>query len=84
MELVLTTQDLEPLPKKNEDLISKPSGFLTSQYKAVVKQNYSKQKSTSIFGVKQLIKSRSYSTNSIVGTTLKLSLFLITLVLIFN
>ena len=84
MELVLSTKNFEPVPKHNEDYINRPSGFLTSQYKTIVKQNYSKQKPTSIFGIKQCIKSRSYSINNLTETTLKLSLFLITIVLIFN
>ena len=84
MELVLSTKNIERLPKHNEDYINKHSGFLTSEYKTVVKQNYSKQKSTSIFSIKQRIKSRSYSTNNIAETTLKLSLFLIAMVLIYN
>lgn len=84
MELVLSTKNFEPVPKHNEDYINRPSGFLTSQYKTIVKQNYSKQKPTSIFGIKQCIKSRSYSINNLAETTLKLSLFLIATVLIFN
>ncbi len=84
MELVLSTKNFESLPKHNEDYINKPSGFLTSYYKTIVKQNYSKQKPTSIFGIKQRIKSRSYSVNNLAETTLKLSLFLIAIVLIFN
>ena len=84
MELVLSTKNFEPVPKQYEDHINKPSGFLTSQYKTIVKQNYSNQKPSSIFGIKQHIKSRSYSTNNLAETTLKLSLFLITIVLIFN
>jgi len=84
MELVLSTKNFERLSKQNEDYINKPSGFLTSEYKTIVKQNYSEQKPTSIFGVKQRIKSRSYSTNNLAETTLKLSLFLIAMVLIYN
>jgi len=84
MELVLSTKNFERLSKQDKDYINKPSGFLTSEYKTIVKQNYNEQKPTSIFGVKQRIKSRSYSTNNLAETTLKLSLFLITMVLIYN
>ena len=84
MELVLTKVDLEPLPKQNEDLIFKPSGFLTSEYKAVVNENFTKKNTTSIFSIKQRIKSRNYTTCCSVGIALKLSLFLVILLLIFN
>lgn len=84
MELVLSSKNFERLSKQNEDYINKPSGFLTSKYKAVVKQNYSKQKPTSIFGIKQRVKSKRYTTSCVAETTLKLALFLVTIVIIFN
>ncbi len=84
MQLVLSTKNLGRLPKQKEDYINKPSGFLTSQYKTIVKQNYSKQKENSIFGIKQHVKSKRYATNCLAETTLKLSLFLIIVLLSFN
>ncbi len=83
MELVLSTQNLGRLPKQKQDLINKPSGFLNSQYKDVVKASYKNQKTTSIFGIKQRVKSRRYTTSCVAETTLKLSLFLIIVLLIF-
>lgn len=84
MELVLTTEDLEPLPKQQEDLITEPSGFLNSEYKSVVNQSLNNVSSKSIFGIRQRIKSRSYITSCVIGTTLKLSVFLTLIFLIFN
>ncbi|SFZ93710.1 hypothetical protein SAMN05428642_103289 [Flaviramulus basaltis] len=84
MELVLTKVDLEPLPKHNEDLIIEPSGFLTSEYKAVVNENYTKKDTTSIFSIKQRIKSRNYRTCCNAEIALKLSIFLTIILLIFN
>lgn len=84
MELVLTTEDLEPLPKQQEDLITEPSGFLNSEYKSVVSQSLKNVSSKSIFGIRQHIKSRSYITSCVAGTTLKLSVFLTLIFFIFN
>jgi hypothetical protein len=84
MELVLTTEDFEPLPKQNEDLICEPSGFLNSYYKSIVNENYKKQKPTSIFALKQRIRSKCHTTNCIAATTLRLSVFLTVILLIFN
>lgn len=84
MELVLTSEDLEPLPKHKTDFITKPSGFLNSQYKSVVNKNFNSMSSKSIFGIRQRIKNRNYSRISIAENTLKLSVFLTVILLIFN
>ncbi len=84
MELVLTTEDLEPLPKQQDDLITEPSGFLNSEYKSVVKHSLNNISSKSIFGIRQRIKSRSYITSCVAETTIKLSVFLTLIFLIFN
>ncbi|MCF7560968.1 hypothetical protein L3X39_10005 [Sabulilitoribacter multivorans] len=84
MELVLTKEDLEPLPKQKEDLISEPSGFLNSYYKNIVSENYKKLNTTSIFAFKQRIKRKCYTRNCMAETTLKLSIFLVAILLIFN
>ncbi|RKE98336.1 hypothetical protein [Ichthyenterobacterium magnum] len=83
MELVLTSQDLEPLPKQVfiKD-ISKPEGLLNSNYKSIVKRNYNTLNSTSVFGIRQHIKSRQYNITSSIETVLKLSVFVIALVVI--
>ena len=84
MEFVLSTKNFEHSFKQKEDLINKPSGFLTSNYKRVVKASYKTKKVTSIFGIKQRIKNRSYITSCVAETILKLSLFLVIILLIFN
>jgi hypothetical protein len=84
MELVLSSENVEPLPSQKEDLIIKPSNFLNSSYKNIVKQNYMKQNSSSVFGIRQRVKSHHFSSPSTTETTLKLSLFLTLILLIFN
>ena len=84
MELVLSSKNFERLSKQKEDLINKPSGFLTSQYKRSVKASYKTKKSTSIFGIRQRMKIRNFATSRVAETTLKLSLFLTIILLIFN
>lgn len=82
MELVLTTQDLEPLPKQkcdaNEFL---NEGILTSSYKKEIKDNFFKSCPESVFGIKQRVKSKQYQITSSIETILKLSVFVIALVI---
>jgi len=77
MELVITSQDLEPLPIQKEEPVNKPLGFLTSNYKQIVKSNFNKVNSNTIFGIRQRIKSRQHSTNYSIETILKVSLILV-------
>ena len=84
MELVLSSENVEPLPRQKVDLIIKPSNFLNSSYKNIVKKNYTKQNSSSIFGIRQSVKSHIFNSSSTTETTLKLSLFLAIVLLIFN
>ena len=84
MELVLSSENVEPLPSQNEDCIIKPSNFLNSSYKNIVKQNYTKKNNRSVFGIRQHMKSHLFNSPSTTETALKLSLFLGLLLLIFN
>ncbi|GAA4812774.1 hypothetical protein [Litoribaculum gwangyangense] len=84
MDLVLTTQDLEPLPKQVEEPIMTYSGFLNSSYKSIVKDNYNGKNTNSIFNIKQRIKNRNFTNCCSVGVALKLSVFLTLMILIFN
>jgi len=77
MKLVFTSQELEPFPKHYEGPVNKPLGFLTSEYKQIVKRNFNNINSPSLFGVRQRIKRLQYRTNSGIETILKVSLFLI-------
>ncbi len=85
MELVLTQQDLEPLPKqKRETFTFKNEGILSSTYKQETCENFFHSRSKSIFGTKQRIKSNQYQFTSSIETILKLSIFVIAMVVIFN
>lgn len=83
MELTIT-QELEPLPIRRLDQnFETPEGLLNSNYKKVVRCNLNNPNSTSVFGVKQRIKSRQYQFSSSIETLLKVSVFIITLAVIF-
>lgn len=83
MELTIT-QELEPLPIRNlKSKFELPVGLLNSNYKKVAKCNLSSHNSTSIFGIKQRIKSRQYQFTSSIDTLLKVSVFVIVLTAIF-
>ncbi|WP_055445113.1 hypothetical protein [Lacinutrix himadriensis] len=77
MELVITSQDLEPLPTQEKDTVNKPLGFLNSNYQQIVNSNFSKVSSNSIFGIRQQLKSRQFNTYCSIETVLKVSLFFV-------
>ncbi|MDG5490102.1 hypothetical protein [Psychroserpens sp. SPM9] len=84
MELVLTSQKLEPSPKRRlETEFIEPGGLLNSSYKSVARCQKHHANSTSISGIKQRIKSRQYQFTSSIDTLLKLSVFATVLALIF-
>lgn len=76
MELVLTQQDVEPLPKQQlVTSIFKNEGILNSVYKRRTQQNFFHSHPKSIFGIKQRIKSKRYRITSSIDTILKISVF---------
>ena len=80
MELVLTQNYIEPLPKKKgEPFIFKNEGLLISNYKKETSKNFFHSNPNSIFGVKQTVKSRQYQFTSHIDTLLKLSVFVVAL-----
>jgi hypothetical protein len=80
MELVLTHQDIEPLPKQiKEPFIFKNEGLLSSTYKQETCNNFFHSNPKSIFGIKQSVKSNRYQLTSHIDTILKLSVFAIVL-----
>lgn len=80
MELVLTSQKLEPSPEPRLKVkFVRPEGLLNSNYKSIVKCNLHNTNSSSIFGIKQRIKGRQYQFTSSIETLLKLSVFAIVL-----
>lgn len=85
MELVLTQQDTEPLPRVQQETLNlEDQGLLNSNYKRLCRSNYKNFNSKSVFGVKQLIKSRQYRFTSSIETVLKVSLFACIMVLTFS
>ncbi|NMH88496.1 hypothetical protein [Flavivirga algicola] len=85
MELLLTDQDLEPLPESNSFLEhTKPQGILNSNYKKLVKRNLNNITSQSLFGVKQRLKNSRYRFASGAETILKVSAFTTIIIAIFS
>lgn len=85
MELVLTHQNIEPLPKrKRESFIFKNEGLLSSTYKQETCNNFFHSSPKSIFGIKQSVKSKQYQFTSSIETVLKLSVFLTIFFIIFS
>jgi hypothetical protein len=82
MELLIT-QELEPFPiRRLKSKSERPVGLLNSNYKNVVNCNFNNPNPTSIFSVKQRVKSRQYQLTSSIETLLKVSVFLIVLTVI--
>ena len=82
MELVLTQNYIEPLPKeKRKSFIFKNEGLLISNYKEETSKNFFHSNTNSIFGIKQIVKSRQYQFTSHIDTLLKLSVFVIALLI---
>ena len=84
MELVVTSQELEPLPLGGfAPGLIRPEGLLNSNYKSVAESNESNTQSSSIFGIKQRVKNRLYyNFTSSIATILKLSVFVAALAFI--
>lgn len=82
MELALVQQDIEPLPIRDiETFIFKNEGLLNSNYKVETKENFFHSNPKSIFGIKQRVKSRQYQFTSSIATILKLSIFVIAMLI---
>lgn len=85
MELVLSHQEFEPLPRqKRESFVFNNEGILSSAYKEEIKNNFFQSNPKSVFGVKQRIKSFQYQYTSGVDAILKLSVFVIAMVAVFS
>jgi hypothetical protein len=85
MELVLSHQEIEPLPrKKNEPFIFNNEGILSSVYKKETQNNFFQSSPKSVFGVKQGIKSFQYQYTSGVDAILKLSIFAVAVITVFS
>ncbi|GAA3609555.1 hypothetical protein Q4Q39_17065 [Flavivirga amylovorans] len=85
MELLLTEQDLEPLPEpKNFIAHTKPEGILNSNYKKLARKNLGHITSQSLFGIKQRLKYSKYRFTSATETLLKVSVFTGIIITIFS
>ena len=82
MELVVN-QTLEYLPEPIEVSQFTTPGLLNSNYKSVVKSNYRACTSTSIFGIRQRLKSSQLRMVNHTAVILKLSVFAIFLIALF-
>ncbi|MFC0604045.1 hypothetical protein [Winogradskyella pulchriflava] len=82
MELVLN-QKLETVPEPIEVSHFTTNGLLNSNYKSVVKYNFSKSTTKSIFGIRQRLKSSQQTMVNHTAVILKLSVFALFLVALF-
>jgi len=84
MKLIVSSQDLDPFSQQYSFKHNLPSGILSSRYKSVVKYNFNTLTKQSLFSIKQRIKSKQYNTNCAVSASLKISLFVLVLLMAFN
>ena len=82
MELVVN-QELEFVPEPTEVSYSPNNGILNSNYKSVVKQNFGKLTTKSVFGIRQRLKSSQLNKVNHTAIIIKLSAFAILLIAIF-
>ena len=82
MELVLN-QKLESLPEPIAVSHYTTNGLLNSNYKSIVKHNFSKSTTKSVFGIRQRIKSSQLNMVNHTAIILKLFVFAMALVAIF-
>ncbi|WP_299111210.1 hypothetical protein [uncultured Winogradskyella sp.] len=82
MELVLN-QELETVPEPIAVSHYTTNGLLNSNYKSIVKHNFSKSTTKSVFGIRQRLKSSQFNMVNHTGIILKLSVFAMVLIAIF-
>ena len=82
MEL-LVNQELEFVPEPAAVSHINNQGLLNSNYKSVVKYNFSKSTTKSVFGIRQRLKSSQFNMVNHTSVILKLSVFAIALVALF-
>ena len=85
MELVVTQQDIEPLPKqKMKPFVFCNEGLLISNYKEETKENFFHSNPKSIFGIKQSVKRSQYQFISHIETILKLTVFAVVITIMLS
>lgn len=80
---VVVNQKLEFVPEPTEVSLFTNQGLLNSNYKSVVKYNFSKSTTESIFGIRQRLKSSQLNRVNHTAVILKLSVFAIALIALF-
>jgi len=80
----ISTPDPEPFSVGNYSNHNSHTGLLTSNYKSVVNCSLNSSRKPSVFNVRRRIKSLQFNNYSSVGTVLKVSVFLIGLIVAFN
>ena len=81
------THQLQPISipiestQNHSDFFSR--GMLTSSYKEEIKENFRNLKSNSLFSLKQLVKTNQHRFTSVIGTILKVSVFVIAYLIAF-
>jgi hypothetical protein len=75
--------ELEFSPEPIEVIDFTTQGLLNSSYQSVVKQNFSKPRPKSIFGIRQRIKSSQLNRVNHTAVILKLSVFAMFLIALF-
>ena len=83
MELVLTQQETEPSPRLKKEFVFENERLLNSNYKSAVEQNFINSSSKSVFGVRQHLKFKRFNMVNHMDVVLKLSIFVITLAILF-
>jgi len=84
MKSIITTPDPEPFSVRNYSINNSHLGLLNSNYKSVVNCSFKSLKKPSIFNVRRRLKSSRFSKSCSIETTLKVSIFLIGLIIAFN
>jgi len=76
MNTIATHSNLVFRERKTIDIIDKPCGFLTSNYKQIAADNYANPNPESLYVKRHIVKSRLLNNPTTIATILKLSLFL--------
>lgn len=84
MKSLVISQNAESFYQQHVFNHNSPSGILNSKYKAIVQYNFEALKKTSLFSIKQRIKSKQYNTGYAVVGALKVAIFVVGLLIAFN
>lgn len=84
MELLLAVSDSKPIVSENHLNSFKPGGVLNSEYQSIVKLTQDMSSATSLYRIKQSIKTKRYYLVSNAETLLKLTVFAAVILSVFN